>query len=66
ASFGNYLYFHIGNYQIYLAANLRCNMKKISPSMNQVLQATVMKQLEIADSVEEVILSKLHRRRFCA
>ncbi|KAM3390522.1 hypothetical protein ACQJBY_012240 [Aegilops geniculata] len=32
----------------------------------KVLQATVMKQLEIADSVEEVILSKLHRRRFCA
>uniref|UniRef100_A0A453D6R5 Uncharacterized protein n=1 Tax=Aegilops tauschii subsp. strangulata TaxID=200361 RepID=A0A453D6R5_AEGTS len=28
----------------------------------KVLQATVMKQLEIADSVEEVILSKLHVR----
>ncbi|PNT67192.1 hypothetical protein BRADI_3g22400v3 [Brachypodium distachyon] len=32
----------------------------------KVLQATVMKQLEIAESIEEVILSKLHRRRFCA
>lgn len=32
----------------------------------KVLQATVMKQLEIADSIDEVILSNLHRRRFCA
>ncbi|XP_062195689.1 phosphatidylinositol/phosphatidylcholine transfer protein SFH13-like isoform X2 [Phragmites australis] len=32
----------------------------------KVLQATVMKQLEIAESLEEVIRSKLRRRRFCA
>ncbi|KAG8087129.1 hypothetical protein GUJ93_ZPchr0010g8940 [Zizania palustris] len=32
----------------------------------KVLQATVMKQLEIAESIEEVIRSKLRRRRFCA
>lgn len=32
----------------------------------KVLQATVMKQLEITESIDEVILSKLHRRRFCA
>ncbi|CAO2168784.1 unnamed protein product [Urochloa humidicola] len=32
----------------------------------KVLQATVMKQLEIAESLEEVIWSNLRRRRFCA
>nr|TKW09824.1 hypothetical protein SEVIR_6G126600v2 [Setaria viridis] len=32
----------------------------------KVLQATVMKQLEIAESLEEVIRSNLRRRRFCA
>ncbi|TVT99263.1 hypothetical protein EJB05_55390 [Eragrostis curvula] len=32
----------------------------------KVLQATVMKQLEIAESLEEMIQSKLRRRRFCA
>nr|XP_051205144.1 phosphatidylinositol/phosphatidylcholine transfer protein SFH13-like isoform X1 [Lolium perenne] len=32
----------------------------------KVLQATVMKQLEITESIDEVILSKLRRRRFCA
>uniref|UniRef100_A0A0A9D8P7 Uncharacterized protein n=1 Tax=Arundo donax TaxID=35708 RepID=A0A0A9D8P7_ARUDO len=32
----------------------------------KVLQATAMKQLEIAESLEEVIRSKLCRRRFCA
>ncbi|XP_062191408.1 phosphatidylinositol/phosphatidylcholine transfer protein SFH13-like [Phragmites australis] len=32
----------------------------------KVLQATVMKQLEIAESLEEVVRSKLRRRRFCA
>ncbi|CAM0913705.1 unnamed protein product [Alopecurus aequalis] len=32
----------------------------------KVLQATVMKQLEITESIDEVILSTLHRRRFCA
>ncbi|XP_052165408.1 phosphatidylinositol/phosphatidylcholine transfer protein SFH13-like [Oryza glaberrima] len=32
----------------------------------KVLQATVMKQLEIAESIEEVIRRQLRRRRFCA
>ncbi|CAO2206480.1 unnamed protein product [Urochloa humidicola] len=32
----------------------------------KVLQATVMKQLEIAESLEEVIRSNLRRRKFCA
>ncbi|KAG2583172.1 hypothetical protein PVAP13_6KG138300 [Panicum virgatum] len=32
----------------------------------KVLQATVMKQLEIAESREEVIRANLRRRRFCA
>ncbi|XP_066399327.1 phosphatidylinositol/phosphatidylcholine transfer protein SFH13-like isoform X2 [Miscanthus floridulus] len=32
----------------------------------KVLQATVMKQMEIAESLEEVIRSNLRRRRFCA
>jgi len=32
----------------------------------KVLRATVMKQLEMAESIDEVILSKLHRRGFCA
>ncbi|KAK3123243.1 hypothetical protein QOZ80_8AG0627040 [Eleusine coracana subsp. coracana] len=32
----------------------------------KVLQATVMKQLEIAESLEEMIRSKIRRRRFCA
>ncbi|CAO2187839.1 unnamed protein product [Urochloa humidicola] len=32
----------------------------------KVLQATVMKQLEIAESLEEVIRSNLRRRRLCA
>ncbi|CAO2175729.1 unnamed protein product [Urochloa humidicola] len=32
----------------------------------KVLQATVMKQLEIAESLEELIRSNLRRRRFCA
>jgi F0F1-type ATP synthase delta subunit len=33
-----------------------------SPSIEQVLQATVMKQLEVTESIDEVILSKLHVR----
>nr|CAB3482723.1 unnamed protein product [Digitaria exilis] len=32
----------------------------------KVLQATVMKQLEIAESLEEMIRSNMRRRRFCA
>jgi len=32
----------------------------------KVLRATVMKQVEMAESIDEVISSKLHRRRFCA
>ncbi|XP_072962221.1 phosphatidylinositol/phosphatidylcholine transfer protein SFH13-like isoform X1 [Typha angustifolia] len=32
----------------------------------KVLQATVMKQLEIADSLEAVHISNLNRRRFCS
>uniref|UniRef100_A0ACD6A9R2 Uncharacterized protein n=1 Tax=Avena sativa TaxID=4498 RepID=A0ACD6A9R2_AVESA len=32
----------------------------------KVLRATVMKQVEMAESIDEVISSKLQRRRFCA
>lgn len=47
------------NYHLNLEAHLKCKYETFPPYIFQVLQATVMKQLEIAESIEEVIRRQL-------